>query len=151
MCIWHVLQRIHLITIRFYTILFFFFFFFYRVLVSNFTEDQLDRYEMYRRAAFPKAAIKRVPILLFAKENNSLKEIYIHIYTLYLNNLYFHLDYANDNGLFSVSKCCNSYVRNCQSICWWNCGRRYKFLFPLVKYTVLKQQKDCWSILLLFL
>ncbi len=31
-----------------------------RVLVSNFTEGQLDRYEMFRRAAFPKAAIKRV-------------------------------------------------------------------------------------------
>ncbi|XP_077265851.1 transcription initiation factor TFIID subunit 11-like [Temnothorax americanus] len=31
-----------------------------QVLVSNFTEDHVDRYEMYRRSAFPKVAIKRI-------------------------------------------------------------------------------------------
>ena len=31
-----------------------------QLLVSHFTEDQLDRYAMYRRAAFPKTTVKKI-------------------------------------------------------------------------------------------
>ena len=42
-----------------------------QVLVSNFTEGQLDRYEMFRRAAFPKASIKRVMQQITGKPRRS--------------------------------------------------------------------------------
>jgi hypothetical protein len=52
--------------------------FFFRVLVSNLTEEQLDRYEIFRRAAFPKAAIKRIVQTITGKkpDDSFLKPIF---------------------------------------------------------------------------
>lgn len=107
---------------------------FNRVLVSNFTEDQLDRYEMYRRAAFPKAAIKRVMYMFLRTYYTFNCIIFFSKYILYLS---FSLsDYANHNGLFGIAKCCHCNVWYCKSVCRRNRRRRSdcSLLFNLLKF-----------------
>jgi hypothetical protein len=67
-----------------------------QVLVSNFTEDQLDRYEMYRRSAFPKAAIKRVRFSSTPLRFHSNNNVYFRSWWILVD--------ANHYRLFNISK-----------------------------------------------
>ena len=83
---------------------------FCRLLVSSFSEEQLNRYEMYRRAAFPKAAIKRVIFsisMFFGSQSSEFPQITAllnkeKIRNTIKNGFYLDLVICDDHGLIPM-------------------------------------------------
>ena len=80
-------------------------------MVSSFSEEQLNRYEMYRRAAFPKAAIKRVIFsisMFFGSQSSEFPQIAALLNiekirnTQYKNGFYLDLVIWDDRSLIPM-------------------------------------------------